>query len=157
MLWSKKPVDFSILFASGEPITYQDRILWSAYRSTTIAGDRWLMEFERFVATPVQGLMVAGGEKTTRLQIEQHRAQQFVLWTDSAPRRVELLVHTAQEDATIGFWNVWRDEKHGTLLYGLNAAAIEIQKHDDESVSLLCSDGWKGPDFGDLVVRIRKC
>jgi len=156
MLWRKKPADFTTEFEKGEPISYQGRTLWSAHWAPTATGDRWFFDFESFTSAPVQGLMVAGREKTTRLQIEAHRAQQFVLWTDSAPRHVELSVVSARNGASIGFWNVWRDEKHGTMLYGLNAAAIDVQKHDNDSITLHCSDGWRGPDFRDLVVRIRK-
>jgi hypothetical protein len=104
----------------------------------------------------VQGLGIKLADARGALEVAGTRARGIVLWTDTAPRDVECLVLKAKRGATLSLVNQWRDEKYGTTMYSLNAAAIDIQSQSDGSVRLLCSDGWgTEPDFEDLVVRLR--
>jgi hypothetical protein len=150
-----KQVDFQSEFARGEPIQFEGRTLWSAHWADVARDQQVVVSFERFTDKPVQGLMVAGRKRSLQLEVAGRRADQFVLWTDTAPREVSVRVVKAAPGDQLGFWNVWRDEKHDSLMYGLNAAAIHVSREADGSVLLNCSDGWRGPDFEDLVVRLR--
>ena len=61
----------------------------------------------------------------------------------------------ARKPVQLIIYNVWRDEKYGTTMYGLNAAAMVVQQPRADEWTLACSDGWGvEPDFSDLVVRL---
>jgi hypothetical protein len=53
----------------------------------------------------------------------------FVVWTDTAPRHIEFTAPVnAREPVELVLYNVWRDEKYGTMMYGLNAAGTVIEQ-----------------------------
>lgn len=125
MFGRKRSIDFAgHLEVEGEPFDWSGTQLWSAYWAQAHAGDKWLIEFESFTSRPDQGLVVAGRSEALRLRIVGRTSDQFVLWTDTAPAKVTVEVCSGQADGEIGFWNVWRDNKHGTMMYGVNASAI---------------------------------
>lgn len=138
----------------GKPILYDGRTLTMAYSLSVEQGDRVDVTFERFASSPVQGLRLALKEKGGQLEIGGHRSADFVLWTDTAPRHVQVLIADGRKNGHLVVWNVWRDAKHGTTLYGVNNAAIDVAEETATGAVLRCSDGWLGPDFDDLVVRL---
>lgn len=159
MAWRKRrPFDFVAEFvkSNGQPISYGGRTLRQSWGVPVTLGDTVLIRFERFVAKPVQGIGIAGLGKGTRLMLAAEEGKDFVLWTDTAPREVVVAIRKATPGSVVRIWNVWRDVKYGTTLYGLNAAAIDVHENADGSVLLQCSDGWGGPDFNDLVVRVER-
>jgi len=80
----------------------------------------------------------------------------FVVWTDTAPRHIEFTAPVnARKPVELVLYNVWPDEKYGTMMYGLNAAATVVEQPRANEWILACSDGWgEEPDFRDLVVRL---
>jgi hypothetical protein len=151
-------VDFTKAFmeSNGEPISYQGRTLRDAYELSVTEGERLEIAFERATPSPVQGIGIGANAKGVQLETNDQKGKQFVLWADTAPPRVEILVRKAKPNTPLRIWNVWRDEKYGMTMYGVNAAAIEVCDQSDGSVLLRCSDGWKGPDFEDLHVAVRR-
>jgi hypothetical protein len=138
----------------GKPIVYDGRTLTMSFSLQVEQGDRVDVIFERFAPSPVQGLRLALKEKGGQLEIGKQRSTDFVLWTDTAPRHVQVLIAKGKRKGHLVLWNVWRDAKHGTTLYGVNNAAIEVAEQSATGAVLRCSDGWLGPDFDDLVVRL---
>ena len=138
--------------SKGQPIEYEGRRVQLSYWFPVSAGDRVLIKFLRSVPTPVQGLGVTG--ERCQLRVESTTSKNLVLWTDTAPREVEMSVVKAKRGARLGVMNQWRDTKYGTSLMGLNNAAMEVQPQPDGSVLLRCSDGSGEADFNDLVVEL---
>jgi hypothetical protein len=136
-------------------IEYEGRHLQLAYKLTVAKGDRVHFLFERFASRPVQGLGIKLWDSRGALDVASFRTRNFALWTDTAPRHVECLVVKAKAGAQLSVMNQWRDEKYGTTMLGLNAAAMEVRHEPDGSILLQCSDGWGlEANFNDLVVRL---
>ena len=152
--------DFTKAFleSNGAPIQYDGRTLHSALRLPASPGDRLHVFFEHFVARPIQGLVVSAANRAHKLTIATTKHYSFVLWTDTGPRSVEVAAPAnARKPVELVLSNVWRDEKYGTMMYGVNAASMVIEQLRANEWTLACSDGWgadEEPDFNDLVVRI---
>jgi hypothetical protein len=147
LLWSDMP--------GGGVIEYEGRQLRLSYWLSVLKGDRLHILFERQTARPVQGLALQLHDRRGELEIASKRSKHMVLWTDTAPRHVECSINKVKRGGQLSLMNVWRDEKYGTTMMGLNCAAMDVQLQPDGSVLLCCSDGWgMDPDFSDLVVRV---
>lgn len=136
--------------ANGGPIQYERRKLYWTYWLTVKEGDEISLRFVRAIDSPVQGL----GIKTEKchVQVADTTAKSIALWTDTAPKEVNLRAVKAKAGARIGLFNQWRDEKYGSTMYHLNNAAMEVQAQPDGSFLIRCSDGWGEADFNDLVL-----
>ena len=150
--------DFTSAFieSKGAPIQYDGRTLHSSLKLQVSAGDRLDVFLEHFVARPIQGLAISSVNRRHKLSIASSKHHSFVLWTDTAPGQIELTAPVnARKPVQLIIYNVWRDEKYGTTMYGLNAAAMVVQQPRADEWTLACSDGWGvEPDFSDLVVRL---
>jgi hypothetical protein len=138
--------------AKGGVITFEGRELRRDFIMPAQSGTTLFVDFLKSTNWPVQGLGLKA-ERCT-LVVGGTTGKSIGLWTDTAPRRVEVRVDKARKGATIRFFNQWRDEKYASTMYHLNNAAMEIEQQSDGSVLLKCSDGWSEPNFEDLVVRI---
>jgi hypothetical protein len=138
------------------PVAYEGRELWLSYRFPVVAGDRVHIFIERFSARPRQGLRVMLNNRRHRIRINPEEANQFILWCDTAPRHVEVdVTRSGRRGEELILMNAWQDEKYGTMLYGLNWAAMDVHREPDGSVMLRCSDGYgREPCFDDLIVRV---
>jgi hypothetical protein len=77
-----------------------------------------------------------------------------VFWSDTAPSvvRFEVLPGGDADALTLRLWNAWRDT--GDVFQAwIGNAGIVVEDHG-QSLTLHCSDGWNGPNFHDLVVRV---
>ncbi|HEY4216447.1 MAG TPA: hypothetical protein VGM67_04885 [Gemmatimonadaceae bacterium] len=149
--------DFDLLFrgAPAGVIEYQGRWLRRAFDVSVSSGDRLDVFFERFTSRPVQGLGISLDDPRGALAIAGTTARSFALWTDSAPPHVACSILRVKAGGRLTVINQWRDEKYGTTLYAINAAAIDVRSQSDASAILHCSDGWgMEPNFGNLVVRL---
>lgn len=137
----------------GEPIQFNGQHLFWTYWLPVAHGDTIEVSFVRFTPRPVQGIGLEA--EKCKLRIGGSTSKKFGIWTDTAPRSFEIAISQAKPGARIGIFNQWRDEVHGTTMYRLNNAAIDVRPQADGSVLLMCSDGRGEPEFNDLVVRIR--
>lgn len=86
-------------------------------------------------------------------QINQVSAGTFALWTDTAPKVVDVdLRWTKKARRALQLWNIW--EINGITHAWLGNAAMRIDKQDEKSWLLHCSNGLGEPNFDDLVARI---
>lgn len=81
---------------------------------------------------------------------EQKIPAKIVLWEDTAPKELQLLVNS--KDKILFVYNVW-DTGDGTIHYGHNGAAMCIEK-DSNSTIYNCNDGHPNDDFSDLTFKI---
>jgi hypothetical protein len=110
------------------------------------------IHFLQSCAVPVQGIGIKC--KSCQIEVAGERLSHIGLWRDTAPPEVLLRVATAGSGATITFFNQWRDEKHGTTMYHLNNAAMQIEKESSNVFLVRCSDGWGPIDLSDLEFRV---
>jgi hypothetical protein len=149
--------DFTPLFVAsrGRPIEVGGQCLHATFRLELAPNSRLHVLFERAVSRPVQGLSISAVRKHHRLAVANTTARHLVLWEDTAPKHVEISVPPARLQVPIWMRNVWRDEKYGTMMYGLNAAAMVVTEKAPRQWLLQCSDGWgTEPNFSDLVVSL---
>ena len=74
--------------ADGGPLTYEGRELYARYRVDLAQSDRLRITFMRSKQTPVQGLGLHC--EHCQLQVSGTTAKDLALWTDTAPKDVEL-------------------------------------------------------------------
>lgn len=137
----------------GAAIQYLGRQLHKSLELAVRTGDSLELRFVRSTESPVQGVGLKC--KHCRVGIAGTAAANVALWRDTAPDCVTVNVLNAKNAAQVVLFNQWRDEKHGSTMYHLNNAAIEILKQADGSLLLRCSDGWGAPNFEDLVLEVR--
>lgn len=140
--------------SGGAPIQYGGRDLRPIHWLEVERGDVIQLRFLGFVPRPVQGIRIGGSDTRMELQTAGRSAGDFVFWTDSAPTASEVLVLDARPGDRVGIWNVWRDEKFGATMYGVNNSAIHVEDIGRSSAILHCSDGVGEPNFEDLVVEV---
>ncbi len=149
--------DFKPLFAAshGQPIEFAGHKLQLSLRLELTPASRLHILFESSIHKPVQGISVTADRPKHRLVVAGVSARSFALWRDTAPNHVEVSLPEARQRVPVTIYNVWRDEKHGTMMYGLNAAAMRVTQEAPSKWLLECSDGW-GTDanFDDLIVRV---
>lgn len=99
----------------------------------------------------VQGLhlRIKGGE----LQVGGRTSTDILLWADTAPSQVAVLVKwSASKRRSLRVWNTWR--VNGVAQAWLGNAGMRVTQGSDGVISLMCSDGEGDPDFTNLVVTI---
>lgn len=149
----------SRFFAAGRtgPVAYEDRQLWLAHRTALRSGDRLHIEFESFRKEPLQGLGVECVNRKHRLEVAGQALSGFTLWTDTAPRHVEITLLGKRTAGEVALMNVWRLPGYEQVRFsGVNAAAMSVTTVRPDEWLLECSDGYglEAPTFDDLVVRV---
>jgi hypothetical protein len=87
------------------------------------------------------------------LEVKDTSDREIVLWMESAPPIVKLLVKPEKgKSSVLKIWNVWRDER-GTQQAWIGNAGLWVEDQEEKMV-LHCSDGVGEPDFEDLVVEL---
>jgi hypothetical protein len=80
----------------------------------------------------------------------QKLPSKVVLWEDTAPTEVKMLVKS--KDKVLFAYNVW-DTGDGTMHYGHNGGAFYLE--DKEEIrTYYCNDGYPDDDFNDLIFTI---
>lgn len=144
-------VDLSSLFAEqrASEIDWEGP-LFSLYELPTSA-TRLCVEFKHRGSELRQGvrLKVRGG----KLEANGVEESDLVLWQDSSPPRVEVLVRWGRRGPrSLRIWNCW--EINGVTHAWLGNAGIRVERAPEDTIVLRCSDGHGEPDYGDLVVGI---
>lgn len=143
-------VDFQVLFfaSRGEPIEYEGQIiqLTDAVCIPNHASVRIIRESCKHVWR--QGIHLAtDGHFTVNQQIIP---KAVVLWADTAPANVHLIIHS--KCGTCHVKNVW-DTGDGTMHSWHNGAAMIVEKNDNVR-RYRCNDGNPNADFDDLIFRL---
>ena len=148
------PTGFFPLNSIG-PVDFEGRTLWLSYHLPVGTGDRIRILFEKFTRRPRQGVVLTMGNRRHEIAINGQQSAQFILWADTAPAEVEVDITKAGRAGSLVIYNIWQDEKYGTILHGLNWTAMAVRHGPDGSLLLDCSDGYGlEPSFGDLVLRL---
>jgi hypothetical protein len=142
---------------AGGPVEYAGRQLWPKYRVAVEPGDRLHMFFERFRREPLQGLAVECANRRHKVEVGGQALNGFTLWTDTAPKHVELTFLGKRAAGEVVLMNVWRLPEYEQVRFaGVNAAAMAVTEVSPNEWRLECSDGYglETPRFDDLVVRV---
>lgn len=157
--------DLTTLFnnSGGAPVQFGGGKVQPGLWLPVSARERFRIEIRKFTKLPVQGLQLVaratrGKPRDVRCQVEVagKTGTDFVLWTDTAPHHIQILVREAPAGSQIGVWNVWRHPRHDTMLYGMNNAGVEVISESEDQWLLRCSDGVGDANFDDLVFELRR-
>jgi hypothetical protein len=133
------------LASDGQPIEYEGKLLklvdsfaLEDAKAIRIQFENTNSEWRQGIAVDVDGELVVNDQKIRK---------SIVLWEDTAPKRVDILVIGACQSATI--YNVW-DTGKGTIDAWHNGAAMIV--HDlAGGKRYLCNDGHPDDGFDDIV------
>jgi hypothetical protein len=81
---------------------------------------------------------------------KQKIPDKIILWQDTSPKKVELLV--ISEDKKLIIYNVWKTQD-GTIHYWHNGGAMNIEEREGTRI-YNCNDGYPDDDFNDLIFEI---
>ncbi|AXI02599.1 hypothetical protein [Aquirhabdus parva] len=98
----------------------------------------------------LQGVRI--GIKKGVLIVNEQQIQDAVLWADTSPDKVELLVK-AKSGCELIVWNIWKIDD--LMQAWVGNAGIVIKKTDD-AIILECSDGVGEIDFSNLIIELKK-
>ena len=147
---ARKTLSELLAETQGSPVRFRGREVIAVYRLAASTPMMLRIHRARAVASPRQAvrLTIEGG----RFTVNGQELSRVVLWSDTAPREVEVAVRPEGRSALIKVWNSWEDEA-GVMQSWIGDAGIVVTQHGDR-VRLSCSDGVGDPDFEDLVIEI---
>lgn len=144
-------MEFESLFieTKGQPINYKgkelimvDRINLSTNKTslkiTFVTTDS---KWKQGVVLQTKGEFEINGQKLPN---------KIVLWEDTAPKEVQLLVKS--KDKLLIIYNVWETED-GTTHYWHNGGAMNIEEVDGIKI-YNCNDGYPDDDLNDLIFKL---
>jgi hypothetical protein len=114
-------------------------------------GDALRLTFEHVNSPWRQGVWLA---TEGLLVVSGQSRDQFVLWADSAPPAVEIVVDTT--DGLLRLYNVW-DSGRGLGRFESQRSTsgmIRSERHDG-SIEFRCNDIGTSPDFNKLVFALQ--
>jgi hypothetical protein len=88
------------------------------------------------------------------LDVAGERGDQFVIWTDTAPKSFQVRV-AKTEDGLLRFHNVW-DSGRGRKMESLSATSGMLVDEGDGLVTYRCNDIGLSPKFDRLVFELRR-
>jgi hypothetical protein len=147
-----KPISDLFGEAQSACVEWEGGPLYGVYELE--APDAFDVEFLSFASKPVQGLNLTVYDGL--LEIEGVEGRTMLLWHDTAPPVVPVIVKPAKGKKTIlKIWNVWRGKVGGVDVTQawLGNAGMRIDQVANQ-LTLHCSDGEGPVDFGDLQVRV---
>lgn len=144
-------MEFEKLFieAKGQPITYQGKELKMIDRVELPSSKVTLKvsflsidsKWKQGIVFQTKGEFEVNGQKLTT---------KIVLWEDTAPKELQLLVNS--KDKVLVTYNVWQTED-GTAHYWHNGGAMHIEEKDGVR-TYNCNDGYADDDLNDLVFTV---
>jgi hypothetical protein len=142
--------------ARGAPIEWDGRVVYGSYVLKDVEGKSDLsVQFVEYVRTPRQALRLKPIQGT--LGVAGERLKDVVLWSDTAPRIVQVTPFPPRSRSSIDIriWNAWWDGGLGGFMNAWKGnAGLQVDEVDTDAIWLRCSDGVGEPSFADLVVRI---
>jgi len=139
--------------ADGQPIDVAGRTVQMMFELPPLTRETLIkLEFEDPSPARAQGLRIK--VRNGKAVIAESVEDDLVLWSDSAPRVVEVLARpdTNGKPMTIRVWNVWRDAFD--VMQAWTGDAGMVVEDEGDVLTLRCSDGFEEPTFDDLVVRM---
>jgi hypothetical protein len=137
--------------SKGEPITYLDKEVHAIHRIAVSSRTR--LSISVLGANPsVRQAIRITIEKGTAL-VSGMDLQDVVLWTDTAPKTVEVDVSPTSKGCMVKLWNAWADSA-GTMQAWIGNAGMLIEQVD-AGLRVRCSDGIGEPSFSDLILEIK--
>lgn len=141
---------FEALFrkSKGQPVEYNGRTIQLVDRIPIKSPSSIRLIFESVNADWRQGVLL----RTDRyIEVNDQQLKKLVvLWQDTAPKEVVMLVTSKKGELQVK--NVW-DTGDGTMDSGHNGAAM-IVEGSGTTRRYLCNDGRPDDDFDDLVFRL---
>ena len=135
----------------GEPFEFAGKLVHAILEREVESGTKLQIVFHRFNPSVPQALDTVL-EKGHLLIANQKFKKGAILWTETAPRVVEVVCITKLARTTFKAWNAWKDEDGITMAWIGNGGML-IEEREGVTV-LKCSDGVGEPQFDDLVVEI---
>ena len=145
-------VIFENLFrgSKGLPVAYNGRLLHLCDFVPCTQGDVFRITFEATSSKWRQGVMVQV-EGALAVAGDVH-SEPIVLWEDTAPTEIEILVVAAKGPLQVR--NVW-DAGDGVTHSWHNGAAMIIEKIPGGR-RYRCNDGYPDDDFDDIVFLLKR-
>lgn len=136
------------LKSHGQPIKYKGQIIQMIDRLTVTDGQKIIVFFESVNSDWRQGVHLSTDGV---FEVEGQAVKNVVvLWHDTAPRRVPLIIRTVKSECMVK--NVW-DVGDGVMHSWHNGAAM-IAENVESGRRYKCNDGRADDNFNDLVFRL---
>ena len=145
-------MEFEKLFieAKGQPITYQGKELKMVDRINLPLSNLSLKV--SFVSTDSKWKQGIVFQTKGEFEINgQKLPTKIILWEDTAPKELQLLVKS--KDKVLVIYNVWQTED-GTTHYWHNGGAMYIEEKNGVR-TYNCNDGYADDDLNDIVFAVQ--
>ena len=149
-------MEFEKLFieSKGQPIKYKGKELKMIDR-VALPASKILLQID-FIAT--DSIWTQGIVLQTKGEFEvngQKMPNKTVLWEDTAPKQVKIII--TSKDKTLCIYNVWEITDHlGNKVthYWYNGGALFLEKINETTTIYHCNDGFPDDDFDDLIFKV---
>lgn len=135
--------------AAALSVEMDGRTVWAIYDLPVAAG-RGRIHFDSVAGERAQGIALAS--TGSPLEVNGATANDFRLWSDTAPESIEFAVHDRSRLPYFRVWNVWRT-RHGAEDAWTGNFGMWVEQRGT-SYRFHCSDGLGDVDFADLAFRI---
>lgn len=143
-------MDFQGLFteSKGQPIIYKNKELKMIDKINLPSDIKLRISFVSTDSKWKQGIIL---KTKGDFEINERKFKnKIVLWEDTAPKEVEMIIKS--KDKLLIVYNVWETED-GTLHYWHNGGALYVEEVEGSRI-YNCNDGLADDDFNDLVFKI---
>lgn len=145
-------MEFEKLFieAKGQPIIYHDKELKMVDRLNLPTSTVFLKVC--FVSTDSKWKQGVVFQTKGDFEVnDQKLPTKIILWQDTAPKELQLLIKS--KDKVLVIYNVWQTED-GTIHYWHNGGAMHIEEKNGLRI-YNCNDGFPDDDFDDLIFTVQ--
>lgn len=139
--------------AQASTVTWHGHAVHSMIERSFTSASTLRITFEDPNPARPEGLRLKTRRGTVRIAGQE--LGDVVLWSDSAPRIVEVQVCSDRAHADVRFWNCWRDP-NGTMHAWIGNAGMLVEE-TESGFRLRCSDGFDEVTFDDLVASVEIC
>lgn len=137
--------------SKGKPIEYNGKVIQMMDCFQVCQKQSITITFEATNSIWVQGILL---EIDGSFEVNGRRIpDKLVLWENTAPRVVDIVLHPRKKEGQLCFRNVW-DVGDGVIQSWHNGAGIVVEE-SSEGRRFFCNDGKPDDDFNDLIFFCR--
>ena len=142
--------------AKGGPIDFEGKIVGMSYKVPVTKAQEIEVEILQFNEYPQQGFEVSIDQREGYIEVNGRKLTAPTFWTSTAPRMFSFRCFPKKTEGIMNIWNVWENVEYKENIDAwVGNAGLYIEKIDDESIVLHCSNGVGDVNFEDLVLKIK--
>lgn len=142
--------------AKGGPIDYKGKSVEMSCKIPVTKAQEIKIELLHFKENYQQGFEVSIDQRKGHIEVNGEKLTNPVFWTNTAPRTFSFRCFPKKTEGIMNVWNVWKNVEYKENIDAwVGSAGLYVERIDDESIILHCSNGIGDISFEDLVFKMK--